>query len=381
MRVENTKTRYLYIDNLRLLMIILVVLMHYSVTYSGIGSWYLMDVGELDTVCTVVFGVFQSFTQAYFMGFLFLISGYFVAKSYDKKGAVKFIFDRFVRLGIPTLFYMLFITPFNVYVLLGYRGDKPMFLRNYADYVLSFRFLEGSGPLWFAFALLIFNGIYVLIRLLTKGPKIVDQKKLPGMTEVLLLIVLISVVAFLIRLVQPIDTSILNMQLCFFSQYIILFIVGVKAGRYDWFSQISYRTGRRFLLAALIPGVIFWAILMVTGGALDGGFSKYKGGLYWQSAAYAIWESFTAVAMSIGLIGVFREKYNRQTRLIKVLSDNSFGVYMFHSAIIISVSLLLLPLKIYPLIKFLIAAVIGLPLCFLASNYIFRKIPLLKKIL
>ncbi len=74
MGAENSKPRYLYIDNLRLVMIILVVLLHLGVTYSGIGSWYLTDVKELDTLCYVVFGLFQSYTQAYFMGFLFLIS-------------------------------------------------------------------------------------------------------------------------------------------------------------------------------------------------------------------------------------------------------------------------------------------------------------------
>lgn len=134
MGVENARTRYLYIDNLRLFMIILVVAVHLSVTYSGIGSWYLMDVGELDTVCIVVFGLFQSFTQAYFMGFLFLISGYFVVRAYDKKGPVKFILDRFVRLGIPTLIYMLVIQPLNSYVLLGYQWDRPVFIKYYANY-------------------------------------------------------------------------------------------------------------------------------------------------------------------------------------------------------------------------------------------------------
>jgi surface polysaccharide O-acyltransferase-like enzyme len=276
---------------------------------------------------------------------------------------------------------MLVITPINNYVLLGYQWDRPAFIKYYTNYVLSLDFLGESGPLWFAFVLLLFNCVYVLIRLLTKNRKYMDRKKLPGTAEVILLITMISVGAFLIRLVQPIDTSILNIQLCFFSQYIILFIVGVKAGRYDWFSQISYRTGRRSLLTALIPGVLLWVILMITGGALNGGFQLYKGGFYWQSAVYAIWESLTSVLMSIGLIGIFQEKYNHQSRLVKVLSDNSFGVYMFHPPIIISVSLILLPLEIYPLVKFLLAAVIGLPLCFLASNYIFRKIPLLKKVL
>ncbi len=378
---ENVKSRYLYIDNLRLLMIVFVVMVHLAVTYSGLGSWYFMDTGEMDLVSEIILSIFQSFTQGYFMGFLFLISGYFVAKSYDKKGCKKFLAERLIRLGIPTLIYMLVINPFIVYVLIGDTWDRPMFLKYYMNYIISFDFIGSSGPLWFAFALLIFNCVYALIRTLNKKPIVKKDQKLPGTKATILLILIIAVVAFLIRLVQPIDTDIINMQLCFFSQYIILFIVGVKAGRYQWFAQLPYKTGRNWLLAALIPGIITWFILMLAGGALDIGFDVYKGGLTWQSAAYALWEAFIAVAMAAGLIGVFQEKCNKQSKLVKNLSDNSFGVYMFHAPIIITLSMVLTNIELPPMVKFLIACIVGIPLSFLLSHYIFRKIPLLKNVL
>lgn len=369
-------------------MIILVVMVHFAVTYSGIGGWYYMDVQELDTMSFVFFGLFQSYTQAYFMGFLFLISGYFVVKSYNKKGSRTFLLERLIRLGLPTLLYMLVIHPFIVYVLLAHTWERPSFIDYYSHYLVTLDFIGSNGPLWFAFALLIFNCIYVLIRKLTKTNDVsvrsntdIVIKPLPNTTAIFALILLISIFAFLIRLVQPIDTNIINMQLCFFSQYIILFIIGVKAGKYDWFSSISYKTSRNWLLIALIPGISLWAILMLAGGALDGGFDLYKGGLTWQSAAYALWESFISVSMSIALIGIFREKFNKQSKFIKGLSDNSFGVYVFHAPIIIFVSLLIVTITLHPVLKFLFACIIGIPLSFLISNYIIRKLPLLNKII
>lgn len=362
-------------------MIILVVIMHLAVTYSGVGSWYYMDVGKQDTISTVFFGLYQSFTQAYFMGFLFLISGYFVAKSYDRKGSRQFLCGRLIRLGIPTLIYMLIIHPFNVYVLLGSTWERPSFISYYVNYLISFDFIGSSGPLWFAFSLLIFNCIYALIRILTKNRSINKEIALPGTGVIILLIFIIAVFAFLIRLVQPIGTSIINIQLCFFSQYIILFIVGVKAGRYDWFSIVSYKSSCRWLISALTLGIALWAALMLTGGELEEGFDRYAGGLTWQSAGYALWESFVAVAMAVGLIGVFREKHNTQFPLIKVLSDNSFAVYVFHSSVIIALSMLMVNIQLPPIPKFLLACVIGLPLCFALTHYIFRRIPLLKKVL
>jgi len=376
------KERYLYIDNLRLLMIIFVVMIHIAVTYSGMGGWYYKEGMELDTLSTVFFGFFQSFTQAYFMGFLFLISGYFIPGAYDKKGFGKFMRDRLIRLGIPTLIYMLVINPCITYVIMGKLWPIPeSFISYYTNYITTFNFIGSSGPLWFAFALLFFSFIYALVRLIIGKRPSSDKKFKPDIKNAIILILIISVCAFLIRLVQPIDTNIINMQLCFFSQYVILFIVGVKAYRYNWFSLISNKFGFNWLKAVLILGTIFWALIMLASGALNGRFDLFKGGLHWQSAAYAVWESFTAVAMSIGLITLFRERFNRQNKLIKTLSDNSFAVYVFHAPIVIYLSLRLIPITYSPLIKFSILTLISLPLCFAVSHFILRRIPLLKKVL
>lgn len=384
MRIEKMMTnrdRYLYIDNLKLLMIILVVLIHLAVTYSGIGSWYLMDTGELDVLGTVFFGLFQTFTQAYFMGFLFMLSGYFVASSYDRKGCRKFLADRIVRLCIPALIYMLIISPFINYVLLGSMWERSPFFTYYSNYLLSLDFLGANGPMWFVLALFIFNVLYCLFRLVTKKSIIEQNIKMPTDRILIGLILIIFVMTFLIRLKWPIGTELFNMQLCFFSQYFILFVFGVMAGRYDWFSQITFKRSRNWLLLAFVPGILMWGLCMVTGGALDGNMGIYMGGMSWQSAVYALWESFIAVAMAVGFIGVFREKHNQQNRLMKIMSNDSFCVYMFHAPVIISVSLLLKPVTMYPIAKFLLAAVMGLPVCFLIAHFVLKKIPLLNKVL
>jgi hypothetical protein len=364
-------------------MIIFVVIVHLSVTYSGIGSWYLTDTEGLDALSYVFFGLLLMFTQAYFMGLLFLISGYFTAGSYDKKGCSGFIKDRLIRLGIPTLIYMLIIHPFNVYVLLGNTWDKPQFINYYVHYIISLEFIGESGPLWFALALLIFDLIYTVIRIIFRGRNHSDKNTRQLSVNVFLLIIMILIASgtFVIRLFQPIDTNVLNMQLCNFSSYIILFIIGVKAGRYGWFNRINYLTCRRMLRFALLLGVVVWFVLMIAGGARDGDFVLYKGGFYWQSAAFALWETFIAVTMAVALIGIFREKYNKQSLIMKQLSDNCFSVYLFHAPIIIFLSIIIKHFQIHPVAKFMIAVIIGLPLCFLLSNYVFRRIPLLKKIL
>ncbi len=367
----NVKERLQYIDNLRLLVIILVITIHLAVTVSGFGSWYYMYGTHLDTLSSVWFALYQSFTQAYFLGLLFMLSGYFVAGSYDRKGFGRFVGDRFKRLVIPTLIFMIAITPFIEFVELGNR-------------LVGFSligFLSGTGPMWFAAALFGFSLIYALYRILAKRPALKSEKKIdPTFSFALSLILTIAVLAFLIRIVQPIGTDILNFQISYFASYIFLFIVGILAFRNNLFGKISYRTGRRWLISAIVLGSGTGFFLLVIASA-SGPIADLMGGLTWQSAAFSVWESFVAVAMNFGLIGVFKEKFNYQSSLVKALSDNSFAVYMFHPMIIIPVTLFLSQLVLYPIAKWLLLCVICVPLCFAATHFVFRRIPGLKKVL
>jgi glucan biosynthesis protein C len=117
--------RLFFIDNIRWLIIVQVVVLHAAVTYSNMGDWYYLEPAELDLLSALAFGIFLSFTQAYSMGLLFLIAGYFVPSSFDRKGPRRFLRDRAVRLGIPTLIYMLFINTAINYYILAFRWTTP----------------------------------------------------------------------------------------------------------------------------------------------------------------------------------------------------------------------------------------------------------------
>ncbi|VBB08528.1 acyltransferase 3 [Lucifera butyrica] len=222
-----------------------------------------------------------------------------------------------------------------------------------------------------------------LVRLISrKTVPVFDKERVrPSLTNAVILILIISVCAFLIRTVEPIGTNILNMQLCFFASYIVLFIVGIIAYRNNLFARIGYQTGKRWLICGIVLGLLFWLVLTKRASAMPGGMTALFGGVTWESAVYFLWESFVAVAMSIGLIAVFREKFNYQSRFVKALSDNSFAVYMFHPPIIVAVSLLFRSAELSPIVKWVMLCVICIPLCFAITHFVIRKIPLLNKVL
>ena len=121
-------TRLLFIDNLRWTMIMLVITMHAAVTYSNLGRWYYNEKSHLDTGTFLFFASYQSWLQAFFMGLLFFIAGYFVPAKFDRKGAGRFLRDRTIRLGVPTLIYMFLIGPATIYYLLVLpRGARSSF--------------------------------------------------------------------------------------------------------------------------------------------------------------------------------------------------------------------------------------------------------------
>jgi hypothetical protein len=376
-------SRLAFIDNLRWVMIVLVVSMHAAVTYSHLGSWYFMEDPKPDNRGTLLFfAYYQMALQAFFMGLLFLIAGYFVPEAYDRKGQGRFLRDRFVRLGIPSLFYMLIVHPFIVYCLLRdyYRIAAPVWI-SYLGYLRKFRFVGSSGPMWFTLALLAFCLVYSLVRRTTdEAPPNVPDAPLPNHVQVVTLILFMALCTFLVRIVQPIGTNILNMQLCFFSQYVLLFTVGILARRRNWLLRISYDFGIRWFRLALILGSLIWVAAFV---AIVATHSERHamGGFTWQSALLCFWESFFCLGSCLGLMVLSREKFNNQGKVAKWMTDDCFAVYLFHAPILIAVTLGMRGFVAPKPLKFLVATALGVFTTYMASHFVFRRIPLLRRVL
>jgi peptidoglycan/LPS O-acetylase OafA/YrhL len=93
-----------FLDHLRWGVIALVVTVHAAVTYSGVGGWYYHEPARLGTPSLVAFLAYETHLQAFFMGLLFLVSGFLTPGAFDRKGARQFLSDRVMRLGVPTAF-------------------------------------------------------------------------------------------------------------------------------------------------------------------------------------------------------------------------------------------------------------------------------------
>ena len=106
-----SSSRLFFADHLRVALTILVVLHHLAVIYGASALFYYLEPPKNDTLASLVLLAFVLINQAYFMGFFFLISGYFTPGSVDQKGSDSFFKDRLLRLGIPLVVFMLVLGP------------------------------------------------------------------------------------------------------------------------------------------------------------------------------------------------------------------------------------------------------------------------------
>jgi peptidoglycan/LPS O-acetylase OafA/YrhL len=340
-----------YLANLRFFVVVLVVGMHSNVTYSGLGGWYYTEVDsdDLSLAETVPFALYGTFTQAWFMGCLFFIAGVLAAGSLARKGRRGFVLERLLRLGVPLMLYVLLITPFIGWVLIDSPEARPStsLLSAYGDYLTSWDWVGGTGPMWFVEALLLMSVAYAFLREPLSRIACARRVTTPTM---LWAMGITTCVAFALRLVWPIGSDVANLQFGFFASYIVLFAMGIWVGETSSLSELARSTGAPWFRRALVWGLAGWTAII--GAVLaSGNVDAMNGGSTWQSLGYAAWESFVAIAMSIGIVSLFARRFNAENRATRFLAANAFGLYMLHAPVLIAISLAVQAWGAAPLIK------------------------------
>jgi Acyltransferase family len=353
MTTVETRTRLNYLDNLRVLLTALVVLHHAAVTYSHIPLWYYTEPPHDGSA--IALDVFLALNQAYFMGFFFLIAGYFTPGALDRKGVGRFVRDRLVRLGIPLLLFVVVVR-----AVVGIPGWSVSGLPYAEYYVLSW----DPGPTWFLEVLLAFSLVYALVRRLRPAPEPAPAQPLRG-RWIVAFVVGLAVVTVLWRLVVPNGTYVPVLGLPtpgYLPQYAAMFTVGVLAYRRDWLSSLTRRAGRWAWAAAAAALVVLAPAAYV----LDDGL------------ALAVFEAVFATGMIIGLLVLFRERFAAPWP--PFLTANAFAVYVLHPVVLTALGIALSGLVAPAIVKAVVLGALGLPLCWAFAAAV-RALPGVKKVL
>ena len=363
--------RLAFIDNIRWSMIVLVLSMHAVDTYSPFGNWYYVDRQPTGLGTKIFFGVYQSSLQAFFMALLFFVAGYFSAAAFDRKGLVPFVRDRCLRLGVPTLLYMLVVGPLTQYFL-SWTWGSGGFAHQWLVHLKDGEWLSETGPMWFCAVLLAFSILYALARL--TGWK--EAAIRPGGAGAAAFIAVMAVLTFLVRTGVSEDASVLNVHPGDFPQYVLMYLAGAYGYRGNWLQSFSDRFCFRIAALTLLISAPLFAALIAFGGGLAGDTAKYSGGFNPVSAGKCLWEALVCVGMAFLLLAVYRRLFDAQGPLTRVLSDNAFGVYLIHPPVLIACAILLHPLTWHPVAKAALLTALAAVFSFAASALILRKSPL-----
>jgi len=348
-----------YIDNLKIILTVLVILHHSFITYGAPGGWYYSQKsGNIGAIIPMT--MFVAINQAFFMGFFFFLSSYFIAPSYNRKGAGKFLSDRLLRLGIPLLFYSFVLSPVLSYLVYYFAKGHHI---TYFQYLGGFDGWIDFGVLWFVAALLLFTLTYVLWRVGKDESSTQRVSAAPSFSAIVLFACAIGLISFLVRVIFPVGWVLkpVGFQLGHFTQYITLFILGLVVYKNDWLNSMPFETGRKALVLSVLlifffPG--FFVIKLKTAMPLD----WYSGGFHWQSLLYAVWEQVIGFSIITALLCYGKKYWNQTSGLLSKLSRYTFAVYIFHPLLIISLSLMLRNWDIEPALKLLVvgpSAIIG----------------------
>jgi peptidoglycan/LPS O-acetylase OafA/YrhL len=375
------KKRLYYLDNLKVFLIALVIVHHVGQAYGSTGGvWFYSFPGER----VKSLGLFFLFNASFFMGLFFFISGYFLPGSFDRHGAREFIADKLLRFGIPLVFASLIMIPLIDYVRYLHYVNPISFKDFYIEHWFGFGTSTANhqrefnfAHLWFIEHLLIYSILYVAVRIVLQrwAPSISISGTLRARLYVIILyIIILGIVTNLVRTQWgfPMDRWIgllgfIQVEPAHIPQYLSLFIAGILS--YRWALLDSVTMPRNILW--LVPGV---GIYIVTIAML------YSVG---PERAFFVWElkeALLCVGVCIGLLALFKTFFNRTGRIMQVLSENTFAVYILHVPVVVALQYAFDPVQIGPLTLFIIVSILSIIGSFSTSSFI-RLIPVIRRVL
>lgn len=337
--------RLCYLDNLKVCLTVLVIMHHAGQAYGNGGGWAYTPSNPAEFMPWIWH--FFSTNAAFFMGLYFFISGYFVPRSFDKQGTKQFVHKKLLRLGVPLLFMGGIIS-----ILSG----KPEI-----------------GHMWFVESLLVFCLIYALIRQWVQPVNEACYSK-PTIIGLLVVALLMGVGSYVIRQISPQDHWIwpfgiipLPMEPAHYLQYVMMFVLGILAYRFQWLDKMSNSVG---FMALLIGIALAMGNYLRDGGPWDA--------FVWQW--FGIYESLMCVFIRFGLIWLFREFVSTTSRFWQWCAAQSYGAYMFHLLLMIVLQNAMDSIWIGAFGKFLFIGVVTTVLSF-HLTWMVKMIPGFKKVL
>src|SRR5215831_12190072 len=376
----------LALSNLRGFAIVMVVAFHAFIAYLGSQpaaqlpfdlppfGWRANPI--VDSARWFGFDLFCALQYVYLMQLLFFLSGLFVWPSLSRKGSGRFLYDRFVRLGIPSVVGLYLLMPVTLYPVYRAGAVDPSWSSFWSHWVaLPFR---PSGPMWFLWLLLLFNIAAAALFWLAPraGESLGRLAAKAGSRPARFFIALVSVSALaylpLAAVFEPWQWAQFGpfaFQPSLAPQYAIYFFAGLGVGAYGFERGLLEGDGMlarqwaRWLIGAA-AAFLLWigpTALIVQGTTFPGLRLVANLGLV-----------LCAASACLALAAMFLRFAGRHRPVFASLADNAYGIYLVHYVFVVWLQYLLLHAPLFAIAKAAIVFTGALTLSWAATAAICR---------
>jgi peptidoglycan/LPS O-acetylase OafA/YrhL len=391
-RQEQMPSRIASMDFVRISALLGVVLYHAAGAYAtNTPYWNVHDGSSM-----IATGI-RELVDVFIMPLFFFLAGYFTLSSLRRKGHLGFFKGKFWELGFAWLVIVILVLPFSWWAVnmrsATNAGGYLSFWLTWLGGIGQTRLGVFDSPaqnihmhFWFISLLFCFFVVFILLHKtksvltgVTSNPAKVESPSSRKTLLVLLAFGVVCVAGYFISLLLVPDTSWLTIKLFLQFQPSKIFIfaacfgLGIYGYSRNWFLD-GKPLGR---LSIWVPATILLAV-----GFMVVGQSVFQNPLSTQVLPpanlllYASVRSFLLLSFLVTFCSLGIRYFNRPSRSISTLADNSYYIYMIHLFLVSTFQDMLMIWPQGPIeIKILTVFGVSLSISYAISRWIFKTTP------
>jgi len=341
---ETTKKKRLHwLDNLRTITILLVVLYHVGGVYAGTWGFFWLVV-DPDPVTWV--GIVGIMFDIMVMPIMFFVSGYLTPASLESKGGWDFVKDKFKRLMIPWLLAVFTLRPLYQVIFLYSRGLPQEHWTTY----FYFNSPNSQIWLWFLPVLFLFDMLYLLLsKANIRIPNLSYKWAVLGAT------LIGFVYSFGLGYVVDFRSWTLTPLIDFENERLLIYFLAFLIGALSYQQNIFAEKSEKKTLYNIVNGISWIPVTIHIFARLWPFFSDNPEAFEFTDLYRLIFYlSFNLSVLSLVYLMVesFRRYLDKTGRIWDELNRNSYGVYIIHVIMIGVFGMLLLNTGLPALVKY-----------------------------
>ena len=263
------------------------------------------------------FDVIEYVVYPWFMVLLFVVAGISARYSLQKRKVKQFVKERAVKLLIPSTLGL-----FIIHWVTGYLNIKICGGFSYIPAVLAYPIsvISGVGPLWFIQMLFLFSCVLALLKCLDKSDRVWNFCGKANQLAVILLFLLIWGASQILNV--PVLTTYR------FGIYFTAFLIGYYVLSHDEVQTAIEKICIPMLALAIAGAVIYT-------------FYYYGENYSDPNCLQSIFTNLYLWVVVIAVIGCAKRYFNRETAFTRYMTKASFGIYILHYPVLLTICYIL----------------------------------------